>query len=113
MKILMVAAEAAPLAKTGGLADVLGALPAELARQGHDVRVVLPFYAGIDRAKANAKLVSAAPLGVPMGRGEQWCAVHEARLPGTDVPVYLLEHHRYFSRPTLYHFNGRDYDDNA
>ena len=113
MKVLMIASEAAPLAKTGGLADVLGALPPELARRGCDVRLALPLYASVDRAKFDVRLASAAPLGVPIGPGEQWCAVHEARLPGSAVPVYLFEHHRYFSRPTLYQFNGRDYDDNA
>ena len=44
MKILFVASEATPLAKTGGLADVVGSLPKELARQGHDVRIVIPRY---------------------------------------------------------------------
>jgi len=44
LKILMAASEAAPLAKTGGLADVAGALTLELARQGHDVRLALPRY---------------------------------------------------------------------
>ena len=47
MRILMVASEALPFAKTGGLADILGALPVALARFGHDVDVVLPRYRGI------------------------------------------------------------------
>ena len=44
MKILFVASEVAPFAKTGGLADVTGSLPKELKRMGHDVRIILPFY---------------------------------------------------------------------
>ncbi|MDE5899390.1 MAG: glycogen/starch synthase, partial [Treponemataceae bacterium] len=49
MKILMVSAEAVPFAKTGGLADAVSALSAELAKLGHDVRVVIPRYYAIDR----------------------------------------------------------------
>jgi starch synthase len=50
LKILMVASEAGPYARTGGLGDVMGALPAALAAQGHDVKVVIPRYSLIDGA---------------------------------------------------------------
>ncbi len=49
MKILYTASEVAPFIKTGGLADVAGSLPLTLAQQGHDVRVVLPLYEGINQ----------------------------------------------------------------
>ena len=48
MKALFVSSEVAPFAKSGGLADVAGALPKALRRRGIDVRVVMPLYAGID-----------------------------------------------------------------
>src|SRR6185369_12958738 len=51
MRLLYVTSEMAPFAKTGGLADVLGALPVQLHRMGHEVRVFLPAYASIDRSK--------------------------------------------------------------
>ena len=50
MNVLFVAAEVAPLIKTGGLADVAGALPYSLRQAGHDVRVVMPYYRQIGRA---------------------------------------------------------------
>ena len=58
MKILMLASEAVPLAKTGGLADVAGALPVELARLGHEVTLALPRYAGIDSVGIKLKKTS-------------------------------------------------------
>lgn len=54
MKILFVASEAAPFAKTGGLADVIGSLPKELKRQGMDVRVIIPKYADIPQVFQDA-----------------------------------------------------------
>ncbi|MEF3191469.1 MAG: glycogen synthase GlgA [Campylobacterales bacterium] len=100
LKILFAASECAPFAKTGGLGDVVGVLPKYLAKLGHDVRVVMPRYYKIDRATLT-KLP--APLGVPMGIiGEQWCAVYEGRLPGSDVPIYFLDHEGYYGRAELY-----------
>ena len=65
MKLLFVASEMAPYAKTGGLADVMGALPAYLSRAGHDVRVVMPLYDKVDTSKATFKAI--ADLDVPLG----------------------------------------------
>ncbi|HVK89090.1 MAG TPA: glycogen/starch synthase, partial [Kofleriaceae bacterium] len=62
MKLLFVASEMAPFAKTGGLADVMGALPAYLASAGHDVRVVMPLYDRIDTSKATFEAVVELPI---------------------------------------------------
>ncbi len=108
--ILLAASEVVPFAKTGGLADVAGALPKALAAMGHDVRVVMPKYAAVD-AEELVRLDE--PLGVPMGsRGEAWAAVWEGRLPGSDVPIYFVEHEGFFGRRGLYDENGRPYGDN-
>ncbi|MCG4471021.1 glycogen/starch synthase, partial [Lawsonibacter sp. DFI.6.74] len=58
MKILFTTSEAVPFAKTGGLADVAGALPQALAGLGHSVTLALPRYAGIDLAKWNAQKIA-------------------------------------------------------
>lgn len=99
MKILFVASECVPFAKAGGLGDVVGALPKVLARRGHDVRVVLPRYGSID---ARGYRRHDAPLGVPLGGGEAWCGVLESTLPGSEVPIYLLEHDALFGGMRLY-----------
>jgi starch synthase len=65
VKLLFVASEMAPYAKTGGLADVMGALPAAMARAGHDVRVVMPLYDSVDTKKATFEAVG--DFGVPLG----------------------------------------------
>ena len=97
--VLFVASECAPFAKTGGLGDVVGALPIALAARGHDVRVVLPKY---DILKPAQMWRHPEALAVPLGAGIAWCAVWESRLPGSEVPVYFLEHDALFGRGYLY-----------
>src|SRR5207245_10906740 len=67
MRILMLASEAVPLAKTGGLADVAGTLPVELARLGHEVQLALPRYASIDPQASSLR--QTATVAVPI-RGD-------------------------------------------
>lgn len=112
-KIFITASEVVPFAKTGGLADVVGALPQYLKKLGHDVRVVMPRYYAIDKEKYGLKLVPGA-LGVPVGiLGEVWCGVYEGTIPGTDVPIYFIEHEQYFGRANLYNDDaGQGYMDN-
>jgi len=112
MKIAMVAAECVPFVKTGGLADVVGALPAALQKLGHEVIVILPLYSAIDRRKHGIEPFL-APLGVWMGDTCQWCAVH--RVIGEDgLAVFFVEYNDYFRRDGLYHdAHFSDYPDNA
>jgi starch synthase len=109
MRVLFVSSEVAPFAKSGGLADVAGALPKALRRRGHDVRVVMPLYAGIDW-NAQEKLEGFVP--VPMWWGTARSGVRLGRLPGSDVRIYFLEYHRYFDRPHLYGPPEEGYADN-
>jgi starch synthase len=109
LKILFVAAECAPFVKTGGLGDVVGALPKALARDGLDVRVVVPLYAGMHWREFESL---EGILSVPMGRSTAHGAVRLARLPGSEVPIYFIEHRGYFDRPFLYGPPGQAYADN-
>ncbi|MDR2151906.1 MAG: glycogen synthase, partial [Helicobacteraceae bacterium] len=111
LNVLFVASECYPFAKTGGLADVVGALPKYLKEFGHDVRVVMPRYYAVDRKKLK-KLPD--PLGVPMGIiGEMWCAIYEGRLPNSDVPVYFVDYELYYGRESLYNdASGAGFMDN-
>ncbi len=110
--ILLAASEVVPFAKSGGLADVAGALPKALRAMGHDVRVVMPRYYIVDKAKYKLKKLEGA-LGVPMGSmGEAWAAVYEGVIPGSDVPIYFIDHEGFFGRKGLYDEEGVGYGDN-
>lgn len=109
LKILFVASEVAPFRKTGGLADVAGALPKALRRRGIDVRVVMPLYQGV-RWHDLERLDGV--LSVPMWWGNARTGVRIGTLPRSDVPIYFLEFNRYFDRPYLYGPPGEAYSDN-
>ncbi len=109
LSVLFVASECTPFAKTGGLGDVVGALPKALERRGVDARVVLPLYAGMPWRSFE---VLEGVLSVPMGGWTEHAAVRLGQLPGSTVPVYLIEHRRYFDRPFLYGPPGHGYGDN-
>jgi starch synthase len=112
LNILITASEAVPFAKEGGLADVVGALPKFLEGRGHDVRVVMPRYYRVDREKYRLRQLPGT-LVVPMGIiGEMYCGVLEGRIPGSDVPIYFLEHEEFFGRDPLYDKDNRGYLDN-
>ncbi len=87
MKILFVAAEAAPIAKAGGMGDVVGALPKVLRQLGHDVRILLPYYGFLPDKMEIPK--------EPVWKGSamfQEFSIYETLLPETDVPLYLFGH---------------------
>ncbi|MDD5216646.1 MAG: glycogen synthase GlgA [Candidatus Omnitrophica bacterium] len=109
-KILFVASEAVPFCKSGGLADVCGALPKALEKLGHDVRLVLPRYWVIGREQHQLK-TALGSMGVPMGTGTVWCSVLEGKSNG--VTCYFVEHEGYFGRAGLYDDGKWSYLDNA
>jgi starch synthase len=109
LKVLFVGSECAPFSKTGGLGDVIGALPKALARRGIDARVAMPLYAGIPWLDLE-RLEGSLP--VHTGMGDRRGGVRMGTLPGSQVPVYFLEHHHYFDRPYLYGPPDQAYPDN-
>jgi starch synthase len=101
--IAYVTSEVAPFAKTGGLADVSAALPAFLAREGHDVRVFAPLYASIDvDAYDFAPLPGASDVPVTVGDRTVAFSAYRARLPGTEVPVHFVHCPTLYDRAGLY-----------
>ena len=97
LKILLVAAQAAPLAKVGGVGDVIGSLPKELAAMGHDVRIFIPRYGSVDHNRWALRPTGAERI-VPLGGNGERVAVFETTLPRSPVTVYLLEHEELFGR---------------
>ena len=87
MRILFVAAEVAPIAKVGGLGDVVGALPKMLRKLGHDVRIFMPYYGFL---YSNLDIPS-DPIWWGSAMFNSF-AVYETVLPDSDVPLYLFGH---------------------
>ena len=104
MRILMVASEAVPFAKTGGLADVVGALPRALVRLGHEVDVVLPRYRGVEAGEPVTQ------LSVNLGRQIEQADISMST--GDGVRTVLIGHPGYYDRDYLYGTAGHDYPDN-
>lgn len=102
-KILMVSAEVDPFAKTGGLADVAGALPKALKKMGHDVRIVMPRYKCI-----SAKMSYLTDFSVEMMGHAETAIVREGSLNFEEdgetfsIPVYFVDSYNYFDRPGIY-----------
>ena len=107
MKILFVASEAAPFVKTGGLGDVIGALPPALAKRGHELMVVLPKYSAIDSAqfRDTGRRVEVALPGLNAS-AQVYVYVPAERLR------YVFLQNPYYDRKELYGEEGSDYRDN-
>lgn len=95
MKILYVAAEAAPFIKTGGLADVAGSLPISIKKLGHDIRVVMPLH-GMIKDEYKHKMKKIHEYSVDLNWRRQYVGVMELKLNG--VVFYFLDNEYYFNR---------------
>lgn len=101
MRVLQVCAELFPLLKTGGLADVCGALPGALAKRGIDIRVLVPGFPAMLAGASDARAV-AVTGGLPVG-----VRLLRASLPGSEIPLYLID------APLLFAREGNPYADAA
>src|SRR5207253_1312274 len=110
MRILMLASEAVPLAKTGGLADVAGTLPVELARLGHEVQLALPRYASIDPQVSSLR--QTATVAVPFRGDSVEVGIETGALGNKAGSLVCIRYDPFFSRAGLYGEEGRDYPDN-
>jgi starch synthase len=102
MRIAILSSEVVPFAKTGGLADVAGALPKALVKQGVDARVILPFYQQIDRSLVNADFIENVPVE---WRGQ----IRPTRVYQSDAagfPAYLIDAPEYFSQASIYGYSN-------
>ena len=103
LNICFVAAEVAPFAKTGGLADVSGALPAYLHGRGHDVRLFMPFYAQIDTSKHDFTPVDyLRDIPIDLGPHRFVFSVFSTKMPGSELNVYFINCPELFHRPSIY-----------
>ncbi|MEP6959980.1 MAG: glycogen/starch synthase, partial [Nitrospirota bacterium] len=114
LNLLIVSSEAVPYAKTGGLADVAGALPLELAKIGHDVILLLPHYRCLSQSGRSFR--SLCRIKVPTPQGLVETVIEEDIIPvdeaGRQVRVWTVRNEAYFDRPGLYQDQGVDYPDN-
>lgn len=110
-KIAFITSECVPYAKTGGLADVVGALPGALEQLKQEVIIIMPLYGEIDREKYKLDL-HLQTMGVWMGDKQEWCSLYRSKNED-GIQVFFVEFEKYFARGGLYHdseFN--DYLDN-
>ena len=112
MKILIATSEAVPFAKTGGLGDVCGALPVELAKLGHEPTLILPAFRQVFNSGLSIEYTGFS-FEVPIGNKMVGGSLLRSTLPGSKVPVYFIENREYFDRPDLYQQDGKDYPDNC
>lgn len=102
MKVLFASSEAAPFFKSGGLGDVAGALPKELAKKEIDIRVVLPFHTTMPQQYKD-QLEEVMQFSVKVGWRDQFCGIKKLEMDG--VIYYFIDNLYYFDRPSLYGFD--------
>ncbi len=107
MKILFVASEAVPFVKTGGLADVVGALAPVLAGNGHDVRVIIPEFSAIPNQYL-AQMTHVCDFEIQLGWRRQYCGIEKIEKDG--VVWYFMDNKYYFGRPYIYGMGGDEYE---
>jgi starch synthase len=110
MNICFVSSEVAPFAKTGGLADVSGALPRYISRHGNDIRIFMPMYSSIDYSKGEFHSVDyLRDLRLDFGGETISFSVVTTQLPESDVDVYMIHCPRLYHRGSIYTDDNDEY----
>jgi len=113
LNIVYLTTEAVPFAKTGGLADVCGTLPARVAALGHRAAVIMPAFASIRNAGLPISSTDTS-FAIPLEpRKLVGARLLRGKLPDADVPVWFVDQPQYFDRESLYGTVAGDYPDNA
>ncbi len=114
MRILFPTAEVAPIARTGGLGEVCGALPKSLAKLGHDVDVFMPYYRQarewFDRNGIQPEVVVPTTL-ITWANWSAEATILRTRVPGSDVPLYLVANDHFYDRHQIYAKRADGFDD--
>jgi len=111
MKIAFVSSEVYPYAKTGGLADVAGALPKELAKLGHEIKVFMPKYYPVSEYKYNLHYDNyIGEIKIRVRGISQSTHVFHGYMPDSSVDIYFIHNPHYFHRPNIY-TNDNDEDE--
>jgi starch synthase len=111
MRILLASGEVFPYSKTGGLADMAGALAKYLAAAGQEVLIITPLYRSV-RQKVEGLAESKLRLAVPLGHDVVKANLYTLE-PAPRLTVYFIDQPAFYDRPALYGEGGHDYADNA
>jgi len=112
MQIVIAASEAVPFVKTGGLADVVGALPREIAKLGHEVSVFLPLYAAVRPHLEKETTYAIRSITIPFPHGNRFAGIVDGGLR-EGVRFYFVDCPEFFDRQGIYGNDGESYADNA
>jgi starch synthase len=112
MQISFAASECVPFAKTGGLADVVGALPKELVKQGHEVTVYLPLYPVVRPHLEEKSGYAVRSITIPFPHGNRFAGIVDGGVRD-GVKFRFVDCPEFFDRQGLYDNNGASYGDNA
>ena len=110
LKLCILSSEISPYAKTGGLADVAGALLSNLGAFGHDVRAFMPLYRAVRENYPKMQPLSSVPrAALIIGDTQYSFRLMTAFFPDTDVPVYFVDCPALFDRPAFYTLDGDEH----
>jgi starch synthase len=103
LKVCILSSEMVPFAKTGGLADVVGALVRELAQLGHEIRAFMPLYAAVRRSHPGTQpVLGLQNVGVTIDGRAYAFSVRTTHVPGTGITAYFIDCPELFDRPAIY-----------